>query len=36
MNEELDDQKKIVKDKNNNIEYIRGKLLGTGGFAKCF
>jgi len=34
--EEQQDQKKILRDKNNNIEYIRGKLLGTGGFAKCF
>lgn len=38
MNEDQSEQeqKKILKDKNNNIEYIRGKLLGTGGFAKCF
>ena len=26
----------MLKDKINNIEYARGKLLGTGGFAKCF
>lgn len=38
MNEDQSEQeqKKILKNKNNNIEYIRGKLLGTGGFAKCF
>ena len=36
MDEEEQQQKKILKDKVNNIEYSRGKLLGTGGFAKCF
>ena len=30
------DQKKTIKDKLNNIIYVKGKLLGTGGFAKCF
>ena len=34
--EQEQEGRKILKDKNNNIEYIRGKLLGTGGFAKCF
>lgn len=29
-------EKRTLKDKINNIEYIKGKLLGTGGFAKCF
>lgn len=31
-----DIEKRTLKDKINNIEYIKGKLLGTGGFAKCF
>lgn len=35
MDEEAE-QKKTLYDKINNIEYTRGKLLGTGGFAKCF
>lgn len=30
------DGKKILRDKINNKTYIKGKLLGTGGFAKCF
>lgn len=35
MDEEAE-QKKTLRDKINNVEYTRGKLLGTGGFAKCF
>ena len=26
----------MFKDKTKNISYIKGKLLGTGGFAKCY
>ncbi len=25
-----------MRDKINNINYVKGKLLGTGGFAKCY
>ncbi len=37
------DNKKVLRDKVNNKNYIKGtnsskigKLLGTGGFAKCY
>ncbi len=33
---ETTENKKILKDKVNNINYVKGKLLGTGGFAKCY
>jgi serine/threonine protein kinase len=26
----------VFRDKNKNIGYVKGKLLGTGGFAKCY
>jgi hypothetical protein len=26
----------VFRDKTKNIAYIKGKLLGTGGFAKCY
>ena len=29
-------EEKVLTDKNGEKRYVRGKLLGTGGFAKCF
>jgi serine/threonine protein kinase len=30
------DNRKLFKDKTKNLVYVKGKLLGTGGFAKCY
>ena len=32
----MEESEKVLFDKNGDKRYIRGKLLGTGGFAKCF
>lgn len=30
------ENRKVFRDKTKNITYVKGKLLGTGGFAKCY
>jgi|JI6StandDraft_1071083.scaffolds.fasta_scaffold04249_10 hypothetical protein len=32
----MERQELILSDKTGEKKYVRGKLLGTGGFAKCF
>jgi polo-like kinase 1 len=33
---ENNENKRVFRDKIKNIAYTKGKLLGTGGFAKCY
>jgi serine/threonine protein kinase len=36
MQGENGEGRKLFRDKTKNISYVKGKLLGTGGFAKCY
>lgn len=36
LSAENNENRKIFRDKIKNISYVKGKLLGTGGFAKCY
>lgn len=36
LSAEGNENKRVFRDKVRNIAYTKGKLLGTGGFAKCY
>ena len=36
LSAEGNENKRVFRDKIRNISYTKGKLLGTGGFAKCY
>jgi serine/threonine protein kinase len=36
LSAENNENRRVFRDKVKNICYTKGKLLGTGGFAKCY